>query len=96
MNSKGFPYVSSYQSYFSYEANLHLFDPIISDNDGLSCIASVITHEFCYDFVQRYIGLAFLSLLFLIFHSIVVWAVDWDLFHIFGWCVINWHLVETL
>jgi hypothetical protein len=31
MNSKGFPYVSSYQSYFSYEANLHLFDPIISD-----------------------------------------------------------------
>ena len=32
MNSKGFPYVSSYQSYFSYVANLHLFDPIISDN----------------------------------------------------------------
>ena len=31
MNSKGFPYVSSYQSYFSYEANLNLFDPIISD-----------------------------------------------------------------
>jgi len=31
MNSKGFHYVSSYQSYFSYEANLNLFDPIISD-----------------------------------------------------------------
>jgi len=31
MNSKGFPYVSSYQSYFSHEASLHLFDPIISD-----------------------------------------------------------------
>ena len=31
MNSKGFPYVSSYQSYFSYEANLNLYDPIISD-----------------------------------------------------------------
>ena len=32
MNFKGFPYVSSYQSYFSYEANLNLFDPIISNN----------------------------------------------------------------
>ena len=33
MNSKGFPYVSSYQSYFSYEANLNLYDPIISDSN---------------------------------------------------------------
>ena len=31
MNSKGFPCVSSYQSYFSYEAIINLFDPIIFD-----------------------------------------------------------------
>ena len=36
MNSKGFPYVSSYQSYFSYEVNLNLYDPIISDTFHIS------------------------------------------------------------
>jgi hypothetical protein len=47
MNSKGFPYVSSYQSYFSYEANLHLFDPIISDmvSERFRCASRCSDHE---------------------------------------------------
>jgi hypothetical protein len=42
MNSKGFPYVSSYHSYFSYEANLNLYDPIISDmvSERYRCVYS--------------------------------------------------------